>query len=239
MPCSRRRSTLRTPNARRFSPSSRQRWPSPFASFSPPPDELTLASLSDQAAAGIHAVTADPESGMAGRWRLHQELGAGGMGQVFYATRREAGDGTTDHAAYEQRAAIKVLWSHQTRPETMRRFFRERRILAELDHPGLARFLDGGLSRRRPPLVRHGVCRGQSTPRTRRWPTPRGASPPGAAGVRGIELCPSTPDCAPGHQAGQSARRYQRAREVAGFWRGRAYFRRQTTASKRASTAHL
>ncbi|MGI9327594.1 MAG: protein kinase domain-containing protein [Pseudomonadales bacterium] len=77
----------------------------------------------------------------AGRWRLQHELGTGGMGQVFYATRQES-DG--ERGGYTQRAAIKVLWSHRTESEVQARFFRERRILAALDHPGLARFLDGG-----------------------------------------------------------------------------------------------
>ncbi len=73
----------------------------------------------------------------AGRWRLKRELGSGGMGQVFYAVR--------DEDDYAQRAAVKILWSHRADADFKARFFRERRILASLDHPGLARFLDGGL----------------------------------------------------------------------------------------------
>ena len=82
---------------------------------------------------------------VAGRWRLHGELGSGGMGQVFFATREATSpsddDGTSD---YVQEAAIKVLWSQQASSDVRARFLRERRILASLDHPGLARFIDGG-----------------------------------------------------------------------------------------------
>lgn len=81
--------------------------------------------------------------GSAGDWRLRQEIGAGGMGQVFLAEREVAGD----HAeqAYRQQGAVKLLWSHRVDPSFRERFFQERRILASMDHPGLARFLDGGL----------------------------------------------------------------------------------------------
>jgi len=73
----------------------------------------------------------------AGRWQLKRELGSGGMGQVFYAVREEDD--------YAQQAAVKILWSHRADANFKARFYRERRILASLDHPGLARFLDGGL----------------------------------------------------------------------------------------------
>lgn len=83
-------------------------------------------------------------SGPAGRWRLHRELGSGGMGQVFFAS-REAHTGTgASGRDYVQEAAIKILWSHRASEDVRNRFLRERRLLASLDHPGLARFVDGG-----------------------------------------------------------------------------------------------
>lgn len=108
-------------------------------------DALTIGKLADQAAQTIENLAAQNDTGVsaAGRWRLQRELGSGGMGQVFYATREEpASDQGASH--YLQQAAVKVLWSHRANDESMARFFRERRILAALDHPGLARFLDGG-----------------------------------------------------------------------------------------------
>ncbi len=87
----------------------------------------------------LAADTPDEQGGIAnaGRWRLKRELGSGGMGQVFYAVREEDD--------YAQQAAVKILWSHRADASFKARFYRERRILASLEHPGLARFLDGGL----------------------------------------------------------------------------------------------
>ena len=89
----------------------------------------------------------------AGGWQLMREIGSGGMGQVFYAERRVTGPSTHPDVAagadsddgYLQRAAVKLMWAHRVTPQFKSRFFRERRILASIDHPGLARFLDGGL----------------------------------------------------------------------------------------------
>ncbi len=99
--------------------------------------------VDDIASAAQRYVTADESLSAidavasAGRWQLKQTLGSGGMGQVFYAVR--------DEDDYAQRAAVKILWSHRADSDFEARFYRERRILASLDHPGVARFLDGGL----------------------------------------------------------------------------------------------
>jgi serine/threonine protein kinase len=45
---------------------------------------------------------------------------------------------------FEQQAAIKTLRADLLNPEAVRRFQRERRILARFDHPNIARLLDGG-----------------------------------------------------------------------------------------------
>lgn len=70
-----------------------------------------------------------------GAWTLEHEMGRGGMGRVF-AARRSDGH-------YEQRAAIKVLLGY-TGPDAQQRLKRERQILASLEHPNIARLLDGG-----------------------------------------------------------------------------------------------
>lgn len=70
-----------------------------------------------------------------GPWRLLDELGAGGMGTVF---RAERADG-----AYERVVAIKFLRGLPTRDATDR-MRRERQILANLEHPNIARLIDGG-----------------------------------------------------------------------------------------------
>jgi len=72
-----------------------------------------------------------------GAYRLVRELGAGGMGTVFLAERVEGG--------FTQTVAIKLLRGFPT-AEGLRRLRRERQILATLDHPHIARLLDGGES---------------------------------------------------------------------------------------------
>jgi serine/threonine-protein kinase len=71
-----------------------------------------------------------------GPWRVGHMIGRGGMGEVYAATRADA--------AFEQRAALKLL-RYEAVGE-VERFHAERRILARLEHPGIARLLDGGLA---------------------------------------------------------------------------------------------
>ncbi|MEM8929907.1 MAG: serine/threonine-protein kinase [Acidobacteriota bacterium] len=73
---------------------------------------------------------------MVGPWRLSDRLGAGGMGTVFLA--RRADD------AYAKDVAIKLLKRSWAGEEEIRRFRRERQILADLEHPNIAQLLDGG-----------------------------------------------------------------------------------------------
>lgn len=71
-----------------------------------------------------------------GRWRIERLLGQGGMGDVYEGTRAE-GD-------FEQHVAIKIL-RHEASGQ-MERFSAERQILARLEHPGIARLYDGGVT---------------------------------------------------------------------------------------------
>src|ERR1700761_9492223 len=71
-----------------------------------------------------------------GAWRVISRIGRGGMG-VVYEAERAAGD-------FRQRAAIKVL--RQEAVAELPRFHVERQILARLEHPGIARLLDGGIT---------------------------------------------------------------------------------------------
>jgi serine/threonine protein kinase/uncharacterized membrane protein YobD (UPF0266 family) len=69
-------------------------------------------------------------------YEILRELGRGGMGAVYLAVR-------TDDV-YRKPVALKVVRSEAGTPEVIHRFRREREILASLDHPNLARLLDGG-----------------------------------------------------------------------------------------------
>ena len=70
-----------------------------------------------------------------GPWRLVERIGAGGMGTVFLAERADG--------LYEQRVAVKLLHG-LCDPAVARRLAEERRILAGLQHPNIARLCDGG-----------------------------------------------------------------------------------------------
>ena len=71
-----------------------------------------------------------------GPFRVVREIGRGGMGRVYLGERADG--------QFEQRVAIKLI-QHAT-PGVLRRFVEERRILALLEHPGIARLVDGGLT---------------------------------------------------------------------------------------------
>jgi len=73
-----------------------------------------------------------------GPYRVLGRIGRGGMGEVY---RAERADGL-----FEQRVAIKILRRGMDSEEILARFSRERRILARLEHPHIARLLDGGLT---------------------------------------------------------------------------------------------
>lgn len=70
-----------------------------------------------------------------GAYRIVREIGRGGMGLVFEAVRDDE---------YRRRVALKVApWSRDV-ALLRQRFLIERQILAELDHPNIAQFFDGG-----------------------------------------------------------------------------------------------
>ncbi|HEX7333061.1 MAG TPA: serine/threonine-protein kinase [Pyrinomonadaceae bacterium] len=73
-----------------------------------------------------------------GRYRIVGEVGRGGMGAVFAAVR--------DDGQFEQKVAVKVILSGLNTETIARRFRNERQILASLEHPNIARLLDGGMS---------------------------------------------------------------------------------------------
>ena len=80
----------------------------------------------------------DPAPGHdVGPYRLLQLIGRGGMGQVFLAERNDG--------QFEQRVALKLLLHPGA--ALLRRFLAERQILARLEHPNIARLLDGGVGR--------------------------------------------------------------------------------------------
>jgi len=80
-----------------------------------------------------------------GPYALVSPLGRGGMGEVWVAERRDG--------QFQQRVALKLLKRGIDSEGIRRRFLQERQVLARLDHPHIARLLDGGESEGRPYFV--------------------------------------------------------------------------------------
>jgi serine/threonine protein kinase len=74
-----------------------------------------------------------------GAYRATAILGHGGMGAVYLAVR--------DDDVYTKQVAIKVLHAAAASPFACERFAQERQILAGLEHPNIARLIDGGETR--------------------------------------------------------------------------------------------
>ncbi len=71
-----------------------------------------------------------------GAYRIVREIGRGGMGAVYLAERADD--------AFRKRVAVKLIKRGMDTDFILRRFLGERQILANLDHPNIARLLDGG-----------------------------------------------------------------------------------------------
>ncbi|HEX5732783.1 MAG TPA: protein kinase [Blastocatellia bacterium] len=71
-----------------------------------------------------------------GPYRIIRRIGQGGMGAVYLAARADD--------QYQKQVAIKLVRTGMGSDFVVRRFRNERQILASLDHPNIARLLDGG-----------------------------------------------------------------------------------------------
>lgn len=75
---------------------------------------------------------------LVGPWRLVREIGRGGMGVVFEASR--------DDEDFRKRVAVKTVSPGLDAAQVLRRFRRERQILARLEHRNIAALYDGGVT---------------------------------------------------------------------------------------------
>ncbi len=71
-----------------------------------------------------------------GQYRLLESVGSGGMGTVYLAERADQ--------QFKMQVAIKLIKRGMDTDQVLRRFQHERQILASLEHPNIARLLDGG-----------------------------------------------------------------------------------------------
>jgi serine/threonine protein kinase/tetratricopeptide (TPR) repeat protein len=88
--------------------------------------------------AGDRSVTEPPMGTMAGPYRLVREIGRGGMGLVYEAHREDD--------QYRKRVAVKTVSRGGDPGLVLRRFRRERQILARLEHRNIAALFDGGVT---------------------------------------------------------------------------------------------
>jgi hypothetical protein len=78
----------------------------------------------------------DPDGQRMGPYRILHAIGRGGMGAVYLAIRADR--------HYRQQVALKIVKPGMDTADVLRRFRQERQILAGLEHPYIARLLDGG-----------------------------------------------------------------------------------------------
>ncbi|MBK7392040.1 MAG: serine/threonine protein kinase [Chloracidobacterium sp.] len=69
-----------------------------------------------------------------GNYKVIKEIGRGGMGAIYLAERED----------FQHRVALKIIKRGMDTDEIVRRFEQEREVLAALNHPNIARLLDGG-----------------------------------------------------------------------------------------------
>jgi serine/threonine-protein kinase len=107
--------------------------------------DQTVDSKLDPAGAGATDLTGttdyrsnvEPGVVIAGRYTLQEKIGEGGMGEVWVAKQTEP---------VKRRVALKLIKTGMDSKAVVNRFEQERQALAMMDHPNIARVLDGGLT---------------------------------------------------------------------------------------------
>ncbi|AHG89364.1 protein kinase [Gemmatirosa kalamazoonensis] len=101
-----------------------------------PPIGAAAAAMAERRAEAYAAPA--QEGRRVGAYRLVREIGRGGMSRVFLAERADG--------QFDQRVALKLLRPGLDADIDRERFRAERQILATLNHPNVARLLDGGMT---------------------------------------------------------------------------------------------
>jgi serine/threonine protein kinase len=105
--------------------------------------ELAPDAASPLAVTTDHRPQAAPGVIIAGRYALVEKIGEGGMGEVWVAKQTEP---------VKRKVALKLIKAGMDSKTVLQRFEQERQALALMDHPNIAKVLDGGLTPDRRPF---------------------------------------------------------------------------------------
>jgi serine/threonine protein kinase len=100
--------------------------------FTPKPGEPPLP----QTTTSDYQPTSEPGAVIAGRYTLVEKIGEGGMGEVWVAKQTEP---------VKRKVALKLIKTGMDSKAVLARFEQERQALALMDHPNIAKVLDGGV----------------------------------------------------------------------------------------------
>ena len=91
----------------------------------------------------LNVTGGEPGAVMAGRYTLVEKIGEGGMGEVWVAKQTEP---------VKRKVALKLIKAGMDSKAVLQRFEQERQALALMDHPNIAKVLDGGMTADRRPF---------------------------------------------------------------------------------------
>ena len=102
-----------------------------------------------------------PASGrQIGRFRLHGLLGTGGTSSVYRASVVD-GENPSANGQLPAEFAFKLISNYTVTQDVLQRFRTEQKLLAAINHPGVARFVDGGLTDEGSPYLVMELVEGQ------------------------------------------------------------------------------
>lgn len=109
----------------------------------PDPVRPVVTGASPQVITTDHHPKAEPGAIIAGRYTLQEMIGEGGMGEVWVAKQTEP---------VKRKVALKLIKAGMDTKAVLQRFDAERQALAMMDHPNIAKVLDGGMTADRRPF---------------------------------------------------------------------------------------
>jgi eukaryotic-like serine/threonine-protein kinase len=98
-------------------------------------DPLEFGALAENMPVPARTPSPEPPGTVIGRYKLLQKIGEGGMGVVYMAEQEEP---------VRRRVALKIIKLGMDTQQVVARFEAERQALALMDHPNIAKVLDGG-----------------------------------------------------------------------------------------------